>query len=320
MTLISSDISKAVEILNSGDLVSIPTETVYGLAGNIFSEKAIRKIFEMKQRPLFNPLIVHLHSTDQLADVVSYIPKKAKELANTFWPGPLTLILPKKETIPNLVTANKETVAVRIPSHPITRKLLAQLDFPIAAPSANTFGNISPTQAKHVKKYFDGKLSMILDGGPCESGIESTIVAFENEQPIILRLGSLSVENIEEIIGKVTIKNKKENNPTAPGMLSRHYAPSTETFLVENASDFIKDYSDKKIGVLLFNTLINSSEHIYQEVLSEAGDLKEAASKLYSSLHYLDTLGLDMIVCQRFPDNDLGRSINDRLTRATKKK
>ena len=165
MTRISKDISKAVEILKGEDIVAIPTETVYGLAGNIYSEKAITKIFQLKQRPLFNPLIVHVHSLAEVEEIVTHIPDKAKLLAHAFWPGSLTLILPKKTTVPHLVTAGKDTVAVRIPKHPVALELLKRLDFPLAAPSANPFGAISPTQASHVVNYFTDDLSMILDGG-----------------------------------------------------------------------------------------------------------------------------------------------------------
>ena len=316
--MISKDIQKAIQILNENKLVAIPTETVYGLAGNIYSEKAISSIFKMKQRPLFNPLIVHIPSVKHLDSIVSYIPEKAKLLSDAFWPGPLTLVLKKQPNIPDSVTAGKNTVAVRIPNHPIALKLLEVLDFPLAAPSANPFGCISPTSAKHVETYFKNQLGMVLDGGPCKNGIESTIVGFENDEPIIYRLGSISVEDIEAVVGKIQIKNKKELNPDAPAMLSRHYAPTTPTCLVENVSAFINSLSDKNIGVLVFDKRLNHDFIKHQIVLSTSSDLKEATSNLYSALHELDTLKLDMIVCEKLPDYGLGTSINDRLLRATK--
>ncbi len=319
MTIVSKDISKASEILHDEDIVAIPTETVYGLAGNIYSEKAIRKIFQLKQRPLFNPLIVHIHSTEQLDEIVSYIPDKAKLLADTFWPGPLTLILKKKSNIPDLVTSGKDTVAVRIPRHPLTLSLLEKIDFPLAAPSANPFGSISPTNPSHVENYFRGRLSMILDGGDCKSGIESTIIGFENDKPVLYRLGSIAIEDITKVTGPIEIKNKKETAPNAPGMLSRHYAPETSTFLVDDVEEFIAGRTDKNIGVLLFDKKINAPNIAAQEILSKKGDLKEAASRLYASLHKLDKLNLDLIVAERFPDSGLGKSINDRLERATRK-
>lgn len=318
MTTLSKSISKAIKILKNEELVAIPTETVYGLAGNIFSEKAIKKIFETKQRPLFNPLIVHISSKEKLETIASHIPHKAKLLSDAFWPGPLTLILPKQSIIPDLITAGKDTVAVRVPNHPLTLELLNKLEFPLAAPSANPFGHISPTKAIHVKNYFKDVLQLVLDGGSCKKGIESTIVGFESNEPVIYRLGSISIENIESIVGKVQLKNKKESSPEAPGMLSRHYAPNTQTFLVDNVADFVKKYPSKKIGVLLFKKRLSLNKEIHQEVLSIKGDLEEAASKLYKTLHNLDSIQLDIIVCERFPNHDLGTSINDRLERATK--
>ena len=319
MNIVSKDIAKAVEILSNENLVSIPTETVYGLAGNIYSEKAIKRIFAMKERPFFNPLIVHIHSPKQLTNIVSHIPPKAQLLADTFWPGSLTLVLKKKSTIPDLVTAGKSTVAVRIPNHPVTLELLRQTGFPLAAPSANPFGCISPTQSTHVSNYFEGKLSMVLEGGSCQNGIESTIIGFENDEPVLYRLGSISLEEVEKVVGQVRVKNKKEKSPDAPGMLSRHYAPQTTTYLVDDVVAFIKDFPNQKIGVLTFDKIIESPNVVVLEILSSQSNLKEATSKLYATLHHLDTFDLDMIVAERFPDVGLGRSINDRLNRATKK-
>ena len=320
MTLVSKDITKAAAFLNNDELVSIPTETVYGLAANIFSETAINKIFEMKQRPLFNPLIVHTYSVEQLDKFVSYIPTKAKLLADAFWPGSLTMVLPKKSGVPDLVTAGKPTVGVRIPNHETTLELLQNLDFPLAAPSANPFGSISPTKASHVKNYFDGKLKMVLEGGSCQNGIESTIVGFENEEPVLYRLGSISIEEIESIVGSIKVKNNKEQAPDAPGMLSRHYAPETHTFLVDNVTEYVKNYPNKKVGVLLFSQKVSADNIVHTEILSKSGNLKEAAANLYATLHKLDTLDLDIIVAEKFPEYGLGKSINDRLLRATKKK
>jgi L-threonylcarbamoyladenylate synthase len=318
MTIISKNISKAVKILNNEDVVAIPTETVYGLAGNIYSDKAIRKIFEVKQRPLFNPLIVHLHSINQLDEIVSEFPAKAQLLANAFWPGSLTLVLKKKSNIPDVITAGKDTVAVRIPNHPVALKLLKELSFPIAAPSANPFNRISPTKALHVENYFKNSIKMVLEGGECKNGLESTIVGFENNEPILYRLGAISLEEIENIVGHIEVKNKKEEAPNAPGMLAKHYSPKTKTYLVSNIEKFIADYKDKTIGVISLSDTITALNIKHLEILSKSGDLKEAASNLYSSLHKLDDLNLDMIIAQRFPDYGLGKSINDRLERATK--
>ena len=316
MSIISKDIQKAVDLLTAEQLVAIPTETVYGLAGNIFSEKAIKSIFSTKKRPFFNPLIVHIPSVNSLDSIVTDIPEKAKKLANAFWPGSMTLVLKKSDKIPDLITANKNTVAVRVPNHPTTLKLLQKLPFPLAAPSANPFGSISPTNAKHVEGYFKNDIKMVLDGGACTNGIESTIIGFENDEPVIYRLGALALEEIEAVVGDIKIKNKKETSPDAPGMLARHYAPSTKTILVEDIASVIKNFSNKKIGVIVFKNSLNN-DSLTEIILSKKGDLTEAASNLYDTLHLLDKQNLDIIIAERFPDFDLGKSINDRLNRAT---
>lgn len=317
MSIISKDIQKAVALLTAEKIVAIPTETVYGLAGNIFSETAIKSIFETKKRPFFNPLIVHVHSTEILKTIVSYVPEKAKLLANAFWPGSMTLVLKKQPTIPDLITAGKDTVAVRVPNHPVTLELLKQLPFPLAAPSANPFGSISPTKPEHVERYFKNDIDMVLDGGACTNGIESTIIGFENENPIIYRLGALALEDIEAVVGKLAIKNKKKESPDAPGMLERHYAPSTRTFLTENISEEIKKHIGKRIGILTFKSDLKNDSITSQIILSKKGDLAEATSKLYEAMHNLDHRNLDVIIAERFPDFGLGKSINDRLQRAT---
>lgn len=318
MAIVSKDISKAIQLLTTEELVAIPTETVYGLAGNIYSEKAITSIFKIKQRPFFNPLIVHIPAIEHLENIVDFFPQKAKQLAEAFWPGPITLVLKKKNTVPDLITAGKDTVAVRIPNHPLTIELLKQLPFPLAAPSANPFGSISPTKAKHVADYFKDRLKMVLDGGDCKSGIESTIIGFEDETPVIFRLGSTSVEAIEAVIGAIEIKNKLDINPTAPGMLERHYAPKTKIILTTNISESIKNYSNLKIGVILFNTEINKPDITSKIILSKSGDMLEAAANIYSALHNLDKQSLDIIIAEKLPNHGLGKSINDRLERATK--
>jgi len=318
MSIISTNINKAVSLLMHENIVAIPTETVYGLAGNIFSEKAIKAIFETKQRPFFNPLIVHISKTNQLSEIVSYIPEKARLLAEAFWPGPLTLVLPKRDTIPDLITAGNNTVAVRIPNHPITLELLSKLPFPLAAPSANPFTTISPTTAQHVESYFKNKIKMVLDGGPCKQGIESTIVGFEGEQAVVYRLGSTSVEAIEKIIGAVSVKNKKETAPDAPGMLERHYAPNTKTIITNNINEAVINNIGKRIGLISFSKHVENPEIAFQVALSPSGNLEEAASNLYKTMHELDQMKLDLIIAEQFPDYGMGKSINDRLTRAAK--
>ena len=318
MTIISTNIDKAAEILQHGDLVAIPTETVYGLAGNIFNESAIRKIFEVKQRPLFNPLIVHLHSVEQVSEIARHIPEKAMQLAEAFWPGSLTLVLPKKDIIPDLITAGKDTVAMRIPNHPVTQELLRKLPFPLAAPSANPFNRISPTSAEHVESYFKDSIRMVLDGGECKRGLESTIIGFEGDEPVLYRLGSISKEEIEEVVGEMQVKNKKESAPNAPGMLEKHYAPRTKTILVDSADEININTEGKRVGLLSLTQVENSESYSHVEILSKSGDMAEAAANLYKALHKLDSHDLDIIIAIRMPNTGLGRSINDRLERAAK--
>lgn len=315
----TTNITKAAKALINDEIVAIPTETVYGLAGNAFSENALKKIFELKKRPFYNPLIVHIKSTGFLDMVASDIPDMAWKLAEEFWPGSLTLVLKKQPHIPDIVTAGKETVAVRVPNHPMTLALLEQLEFPLAAPSANPFGSISPTTAIHVSNYFKENLEIVLDGGACQNGIESTIIGFENDKPILYRHGSISLEDIERIVGKLQITTNKDCSPDAPGMLSRHYAPKTNTYLTDNVSELISSFFGKKIGLLLFKHKIPDAENIHQEVLSKKGDLAEAAKNLYATMHRLDKSNLDVIIAERLPNKGLGKSINDRLERAIKK-
>lgn len=319
MIEISTDLIRAKKILESNELVAIPTETVYGLAGNIYNEQSIKKIFETKKRPFFNPLIVHIHDKSVLEEIVSEIPEKAEILASTFWPGSLTLVLKKNSKISDLITAGKDTVAVRVPNHPMTLALLKSLNFPLAAPSANPFGSISPTTALHVADYFPATLSMVLDGGNCENGIESTIIGFENNDPVLYRLGSISIEEIENVVGKIRVKTTTEKTPQAPGMLSRHYAPATRTILVDKVSSALDLHINKKIGVLLFQNPVLHPYILSTEILSNTGDLKEAMSNLYAAMHRLDKQNLDLIIAEKLPANHLGNSINDRLQRATKK-
>jgi len=314
--MITNNINLAIDTLNKNGVVAIPTETVYGLAGNAFNEIALQNIFEIKKRPLFNPLIVHIKSIECLEKVAIEIPENAYVLAQYFWPGPLTLILKKNTQVPNLVTAGKPTVAVRVPNHPLTLTLLDSLDFPLAAPSANPFGSISPTAAEHVFNYFENKIDVILDGGKCESGVESTIIGFEDNVPILYRHGSISIEDIESKVGKIKKHTNNNDSPDAPGMLSRHYSPTTKTYLTNNVTELLHSNIGKKVGLLLFKNKVIGENIIAQEILSESGDIKVAAQNLYAALHRLDKCKLDVIIAEIFPDKGLGKTINDRLQRA----
>lgn len=315
--MLIEDIKIVQEILEREDIVAIPTETVYGLAANIFSEKAIKKIFELKKRPFFNPLIVHIKSIDYLTQIADDIPLDAMKLAETFWPGPLTLVLKKKSEISDLITGGKKTVGIRVPNHKLTLRLLQNLDFPLAAPSANTFQSISPTLPEHVVKNFGQNLA-ILDGGPCKLGLESTIVGFKNGETIIYRLGAISVEEIENIVGTVHIQNDENNKPIAPGMMEKHYSPDTPIIATDNLNTTISNSTGNKIGVLCINIPQGNQEIEHLEILSKTRNLEEAASNFYSALHKLDNQKLDLIIAERFPDKGLGKTMNDRLSRAIK--
>lgn len=317
--MITNDLNQVKAALVNDDIIALPTETVYGLAANIYSRSAIEKVYKLKMRPANNPLIVHISKPSILNEVAKNIPSKALELANVFWPGPLTLILEKNDQIPDRITAGKKTVAVRIPNHPIALKLLNSLNFPLAAPSANPSGSISPTSAEHVSLYFEKKLNFILDGGSCSHGLESTIIGFENNNPILYRLGAITIEKIEEIIGPIKVKNHNDNDPSSPGMLSKHYSPKTQIQIIENICDAVKQNKTKKIGVLSLEKKSRLDSQIYQEVLSPSSNIEEAAKNFYAALHRLDHMNLDLIVTSFFPDKGIGKTINDRLKRAVKK-
>lgn len=312
-------LAEATYTLQRNHLVAIPTETVYGLAGNGFHEGAVQKIFEWKKRPLFNPLILHIKNEEYLNEVAQDIPEVAHELAKCFWPGPLTLILKKRSHVPDIVTAGQSTVAVRIPHHEMTLALLHLLDFPLAAPSANPFGSISPTAAAHVEKYFGERGLGILDGGVCDQGLESTIIGFNHDKPILYRYGSLASEEIEKITGPLHIHHRNDSSPVAPGMLSRHYAPNTTTYLSDHIPELIQSFDGLKIGLLLFAKPFTNFPVHHQEILSPSGQLNEAARNLYAAMHRLDLSESDVIIAERFPNTGLGITINDKLERATKK-
>jgi L-threonylcarbamoyladenylate synthase len=318
MALIGSDIQEAKLFLSKSEVVGIPTETVYGLAGNAFDIEAVSKIFEVKNRPTFDPLIVHTNSIERLREFVQYIPEKAQLLAQKFMPGPLTMLLPKHSSIPDLVTSGLDTVAVRIPNHPLTLALLAELDFPLAAPSANPFGYISPTSAQHVAQQLGDKIPYILDGGECQVGIESTIVGFENEEVIVYRKGGLAIEEIEKVVGKVQVISHSSSNPKAPGMLKSHYAPRKEMFILDN--DNLKNETQKeRIGYLAFQQYNLNLPEDNQLILSESGSYREAAKNLFAYMRQLDAMNIDKIYVELLPEQDLGIAINDRLRRAAAK-
>ncbi|MBK8516941.1 MAG: threonylcarbamoyl-AMP synthase [Saprospiraceae bacterium] len=318
-SFIGQNIDIAAALLKKGEAVAIPTETVYGLAANALNPKAVAKIFHIKQRPTFDPLIIHLPSFDAISDYVYEVPSEFKLLAEKFTPGPITFLLKKKEIINDLVTAGSLYVAVRIPAHPVTLALLNNIDFPLAAPSANPFGYISPTTAKHVADQLGNKVYYILDGGPCDVGLESTIVGMdENGKIEILRKGGLSVENIISVVGNVSVREISSSNPEAPGMLSTHYAPTIPVILRDLSSCTLGADPDRT-GILTFRNFLPHISTKHQVVLSPSGNFMDAARNLFSGLRYLDTCPIDVIYAELLPETDLGIAINDRLRRASHK-
>jgi len=315
MAEIGNSIEIAKELLEKGELVAIPTETVYGLAASALNESAVLDIFKVKNRPRFDPLIVHVASIEKARELVEYFPEKAEKLAAHFWPGPLTLLLKKKPSIPDIVTSGLDTVAVRCPDHDMTLALLRELSFPLAAPSANPFGYISPTRPEHVNEQLGDKINYILNGGECHVGIESTIIGFDNDMPVVYRLGGLSIEKIESVAGKVRVQLNTSSNPLAPGQLKSHYAPGKKMKL-GNLDELIRIYGTNRVGVLAFQYKISGILPENQLTLSHSGNLEEAAQRLFACLRALDKKDIDIILAEKVPDTGLGKAINDRLHRA----
>ncbi|MFK7973147.1 MAG: L-threonylcarbamoyladenylate synthase [Bacteroidia bacterium] len=317
---IGSDSQIAREALQQGKLVAIPTETVYGLAANAYDEKAVTGIFLAKNRPSFNPLILHVYDVDQAQSFTGEWPQAAVKLAKTFWPGPLTLLLPRDATIvPDLVTAGSPLVAVRVPAHPVTRELLKMLDFPLAAPSANPSGYISPTTAQHVHQQLGDKVSYILEGGQATVGIESTIIGFDQDgNPLLYRLGGLSLSSIEDCVGPLRTARDEHHKPATPGRLARHYAPETAFILgSREALQQRKIDISEKVAILAFEKPWPNIPNEHQRVLSLTGDTAEAARNLFRMMRELDALGLSLILAEEAPQEGLGPAINDRLFRAS---
>ncbi|WP_339756268.1 L-threonylcarbamoyladenylate synthase [Algoriphagus aquimarinus] len=320
MAVIGQDISRAKGVLDAGELVAIPTETVYGLAGNALNPAAVASIFETKNRPSFDPLIIHVPSLVAAENYVTDIPSPLRKLAEHFWPGPLTLLLPRKSNIPDIVTSGLDRVAVRVPDHSLSLDLLAQLDYPLAAPSANPFGYISPTSPKHVNAQLGDKISYILDGGNCKVGLESTIVGMEEDEIVVYRLGGLDISEIESIVGKVTVKSHSSSNPQAPGLLESHYAP-TKPFILGNLNEMVAYYQEREVdfAVLSLSQSFPAVPVGNQIALSPQADLKDAATHLFAAMRTLDESNATVILAELMPENGLGKAINDRLKRASTK-
>ena len=315
-----TDLILAKKLLTEGKLVAIPTETVYGLAANGLDETAVAGIFSAKNRPTFDPLILHVASIEQAQSLCTDWPEMADKLACAFWPGPLTLILPKANHVPDLTTSGQPTVGIRMPNNKLTLELLSTLPFPLAAPSANPFGYVSPTKAQHVADQLGDRIDYILDDGDCSVGIESTIIAIENGAPKVLRLGGLSLERISDVLGVPVLEHLNQNsNPQAPGQLDQHYSPRCKLIALNTmpASDI-----DPSVPIIYFskqeaqrdsNNNLSDGPHYY---LSDSGDTNQAASNLFSTLRRLDQDNQKIAYFEWAPQNGLGRAINDRLERA----
>lgn len=316
MATIGKDIAEAKDWLESGQVAGIPTETVYGLAANALDAQATLQIFKVKNRPSFDPLIVHTSSPNRISDFTGAIPEALMALADHFWPGPLTLLLPRSSKISDVVTAGLPRVAVRIPNHPLTLELLENLDFPVAAPSANPFGYISPTTARHVQDQLGDIVPYILDGGPAQVGIESTIVGMEGNELVVYRLGGLDIASIQSIAGtSLRINPHSSSNPAAPGMLKSHYAPKIPV-VMEEPGQLLKTFAPHQIGMMNFSELDDRIPKRNQVILSTKQDLDEAARNFFGALRTLDQLDLAIISAELVPNHGLGKAINDRLRRA----
>ena len=320
-TRIGDSILEASHLLKNGELVAIPTETVYGLAANGLNSEACTEIFKVKNRPFFDPLILHIGNKDDLNALVNEIPEHYIPLINKFWPGPLTLLLPKKDSISDRITAGKSNVAIRIPSHPIAQDLLKKIDFPLVAPSANRFKHISPTMPSHVFDSLGAEVP-IIDGGECKLGLESTIVGFEdNGRPVVYRQGSISLESLQEVLPETYLLHQRSNaeeSIVAPGMIKRHYAPNTPLRIVDSIEKHLEEFgSTNKIGVI-YKAETKTHKLATQTIaLSRGGNLSEIAEKLYATFHQLDKQNLDYLIIERFENIGLGRTLNDKITRAS---
>ncbi len=296
--------------------MAFPTETVYGLGCDALNPDAAAKVFEAKQRPQFDPLIVHIADRRQLDNVVRALTITARQLIDQFWPGPLTLVLPKQPTIPDLVTAGLDTVAVRMPNHPVAQALIREAGTPIAAPSANPFGYVSPTTAQHVADGLGRAIDLILDGGPCPVGVESTIVSLIGPQAELLRPGSITLEQLSAAIGPLSRSSSVVDQPTAPGQLARHYATQTPVTILTSAKTRPIPTKYERAGLLIFSEARVADERFaVVEALSATGDLREAARHLFAALRRLDAQGLDRIYVEPCQEEGLGVAIMDRLRR-----
>jgi len=309
--MISTSVEDAARLMKAGQLVAFPTETVYGLGAVALDPKAVARIFEVKRRPRFDPLIVHVATPGGAFSLAATRPRLAQVLAEAFWPGPLTLVLPKSPLVPDIVTSGLGSVALRVPDHPVALALLETVGTPVAAPSANRFGRISPTRATHVQTDLGDDVSLILDGGPCRKGVESTVLSLLEEQPTLLRPGATTREQIEAVIGPIGFAQNTSAPHHSPGQLTSHYAPHTP---MRKLTPETRPRVDERVGLLAIAPR-DATGYAAVEVLSQSGDLLEAAAGLFAALRRLDAQRLDRIDCEMAPLRGIGVAINDRLAR-----
>ncbi len=310
-----TSISEAARLLKEGEVVAIPTETVYGLAGNAYEPTALAKIFAAKERPTFDPLIVHIADISELENIAKDIPDAAYKLAEAYWPGPMTMILPKKDCIPDLCTSGLPSVAVRFPSHPVAQAIIKESGLPLAAPSANLFKHVSPTTAEHVAAQLADRIAGIVDGGACAVGVESSIISLAGEKPTVLRPGAITPEMFAKVIGDVSVKestSKPGQAMQAPGQCDTHYRPQVPLYFGEVPAGHklpphtVRIAFGKQTGPI--PAMVN---------LSETGDMTEATAKLYAYMHDLDNPDYDLILVDPIPNTGVGMALNDRLKRAS---
>ena len=332
-------VARAADCLRRGGLVAFPTETVYGLGAHALDRAAVRRLFEAKGRPANDPIIVHIPAFDRIAALTRDLPAPARALADRFWPGPLTLVLPRSAEVPDEVTAGLDTVAIRIPSHPVARALLRAAGLPVAAPSANLFSRPSPTRAAHVLEDLDGRIDMVLDGGDTDVGVESTVLDLSHGTPTILRPGAITIEQLRAVVPAVVNRSSEGADTTramaSPGLLAKHYSPRAPMTLYEGPAEaaiaaLVGDArtaiaSGSRVGILapteevdvIREALGTASPRPHIEDLGATRTLSEVAQRLYATLRTLDAAGVDLILARTVPaDEGLGAAIRDRLRRA----
>ena len=318
--------TEAATLLRAGEVVGMPTETVYGLAANALDGKAVAKIFAAKGRPQDNPLIVHIADQKQMYDLARTVPESAEKLASRFWPGPLTMILPKADCIPDEVSAGLDTVGIRLPSHPVARELIREAGVPLAAPSANTSGRPSTTTSSHVMEDLGGKIPAILEGGPCAVGVESTVVSLAGDKPRLLRPGGISLEQLREVLGEVEVdralreKIGDDVRVSAPGMKYRHYAPKAPVTVVcgdpERTAAYITRHAGLDAGIICFSECAFQFEMHERRVIGSSDDVQTQARRIFDALRAFDDTDVSEIWAQCPDDKGLGLAVANRLKKA----